>query len=835
MNRQDNNPSADTIITKSAQSLNLSQRIERTHTLWDMDKLENNRSGSTCTLNSDLSETKISADSFRQTKTKIRNLVDEHELQGDFKLKHVIGRGGMALVYEAEQSGLNRNVAVKIQESGHNEKQFLAEAGVIAQLEHPNIVPIYDVGKDKNNSLFYAMRRISGISWRQRIDKQSISENVDVLLKVADAISHAHSRKILHCDLKPANIMLGSFGEVFVIDWGLAMAHTSQGAKTIIQDGHIGGTPPYMAPEQALSIPEQISPQTDIYLLCGLLFRICTGNRPHPGENNARCIENAAKNVLSPFEHSEMLIEIALKGLCDNPSDRWASVEILQEQLRNWKSQGAINQLIENAQHQLSLARRGQYRRFSKALFIAQEALKLQSEKGIPTSVNLISQIRLDYTRAAMDRGDLNLANSIIPKEQAPTLNSELQRTIKNQQLKQKRLTHFKIAISGMLLFICIASAGTALATTYRQHDSEKSYNENVRQQVIAQSQAMEQTYAIIDAEIQTKKFISARRRLESIDLPYRNDLWKSQFKKTFSAWTETRLANGGRPLQLHTNAQESVLVSQYGLHSAGAWSLPDLKLLYTIKPNGKRIHSVDISPNGNFIILKSTRQIAVYDTDNRTLLPLWDVIGHKGLKAIDNQHIVCDRKDALVCYNFLTREPQWEIPLLSTNHYADYIAFKNNTLIFKEGPWLFEITVSGSDEPKVKKTKIQNTTIATADYRGEHLVYYLSWPNGSCSPIDRGGKKSHYNSFLWRAEFGDFNMQKKIFAVGSDDIREVYVRPIYENTPPSIIKPPSPPSCLRFINNAKQLLIGSQDRITLIDIETVESDKIQEGHGIEF
>ena len=149
-------------------------------------------------------------------------------MPADYELIKELGRGGMGVVMSARQASIDRTVALKRinpAEAGkpQSRQKFLAEAIVTGDLEHPNIVPIYDVAKDESGTLFYAMKHVKGTPWDRVIHSKGLQENLEILMKAADAVAFAHSRGVIHRDLKPENIMLGGFGEVLVMDWGLAM------------------------------------------------------------------------------------------------------------------------------------------------------------------------------------------------------------------------------------------------------------------------------------------------------------------------------------------------------------------------------------------------------------------------------------------------------------------------------------------------------------------------------------------------------------------------------------------------------------------------------------
>ena len=207
----------------------------------------------------------------------------------DYELLNVIGEGGMGVVYAARQSSIARTVALKMLKGADADlsqrDKFISEAVVTGELDHPNIVPIYDLGANDDGALFYSMKRVKGTPWHKVLRDKTLDENLNVLLRVADAVAFAHVNGVVHRDLKPENVMLGDFGEVLVMDWGLARV-TSEfpNAAAVTQSDAMGGTPAYMAPEMATGPLERITPASDIYLLGAILYEIITGKPPHTGK-----------------------------------------------------------------------------------------------------------------------------------------------------------------------------------------------------------------------------------------------------------------------------------------------------------------------------------------------------------------------------------------------------------------------------------------------------------------------------------------------------------------------------------------------------------------------
>ena len=237
----------------------------------------------------------------------------------DYELLEMLGQGGMGVVYKARQASIDRHVAVKmVKTDSVTEKQrrsFVSEAVITGELDHPNIVPIYDLGTDESGALFYSMKQVVGTPWKDVIRKKSQAENLEILMRVADAVAFGHSRGVVHCDLKPENVMLGGYGEVLVMDWGLAqLLPAFQKPREIAKSADGGGTPAYMAPEMAVGKAGLITIASDVYLLGAILYEIITGKAPHAGKNVMDCLVNVAKNVIQPTDKTGELLGHCLPG-----------------------------------------------------------------------------------------------------------------------------------------------------------------------------------------------------------------------------------------------------------------------------------------------------------------------------------------------------------------------------------------------------------------------------------------------------------------------------------------------------------------------------------------
>ena len=264
---------------------------------------------------------------------------------GDHELLEEIGRGGMGVVYRAWDRRLKRPVALKMIRSGQvasadELRRFRAEAELSATLDHPNIVPMYEVGEEDEQP-FFSMKLIEGGSLTQHLNRyrDDVRATAELMATVAGAVHHAHQRGILHRDLKPGNILLDTQGEPHVADFGLARHMESDAWQT--QSGALVGTPSYMAPEQAAGKSSQLTTAADVYALGAVLYECLTGKPPFVGETaldtlvKVQTDEPVAPSRLRPGVPRDLEV-ICLKCLSKEPRARYASAEALAEDLQRW-------------------------------------------------------------------------------------------------------------------------------------------------------------------------------------------------------------------------------------------------------------------------------------------------------------------------------------------------------------------------------------------------------------------------------------------------------------------------------------------------------------------
>jgi eukaryotic-like serine/threonine-protein kinase len=275
----------------------------------------------------------------------------------------LIGQGGMGSVIRAFDQDLQRDVAIKVLNPESVSEgaiaRFVEEARIGGRLEHPNIVPVHEFGTDEVGVRYLCMRLVDGetledtLNWSglSRLEPDFLRDLLQVFVKVCDAVSFAHSRGILHRDLKPSNVMIGDFGQVYVVDWGVArttprFSIDGEGLAEPYSDpfGVVVGSPHYMAPEQLRGEHGDLDERTDVFALGATLYQILTGRPPHDPESwtdialrKARVSVPPPETVVEGGMVPAELSRVALRAMSHDPADRFRSVEELKREIERFQ------------------------------------------------------------------------------------------------------------------------------------------------------------------------------------------------------------------------------------------------------------------------------------------------------------------------------------------------------------------------------------------------------------------------------------------------------------------------------------------------------------------
>jgi eukaryotic-like serine/threonine-protein kinase len=416
-----------------------------------------------------------------------------------FQMGGVLGEGGMGIVRVARQTALDRDVAVKSLKDGVSAEtagpQLLREGRVTGVLEHPNVVPVYALGRDNTDRPLLVMKRITGRSWAKPIEEASselrrsdgyLREQLAILKQVALAVHYAHAKGIIHRDLKPENVMIGDFGEVYVVDWGIAVSMTADGipgVPAVTDVAAIEGTPAYMAPEMAAGEGERIGERSDVYLLGAILHEVLTGDAPHDGRSLVACLTKAFASV--PHDYEEWvppeLAGIAHQAMSRSPSGRFESTaafaDAIDAFLEHWSSSeltrtanGRLDELellLATPADQDERHAESVYALFSECRFGFRLALQSwpdneQAQKGLQRSLE--EMIRFELSRKSPGAAASWLRELPAPN---PSLAAEIADAEADHKRTQERLAGIAHDVDLTLGRRLRATVGIALAVLY--------------------------------------------------------------------------------------------------------------------------------------------------------------------------------------------------------------------------------------------------------------------------------------------------------------------------------------------------------------------------------
>ncbi len=392
-----------------------------------------------------------------------------------FEPHEVIGQGGMGIVYRGRQASLRRDVALKTlrdDAQGGTRCMFFDEALINGSLEHPNIVPVYELGELPDGSPFLAMQMVEGRNWEEalRDDPDDLEAHLRIFLQVCHAVAFAHSRGVVHCDLKPPNVMLGNYGEVFLMDWGLAVGldpdpeHGLRPRSSI--DGPCG-TPAYMPPELAGGDGELVDVTTDTYLLGGILHRLLAGRPPHAGDSFLQVLASSvrAEPPELPPDVPEELARICTRALSALQDRRFQSATELREAVEDFLRHRESHAIADRARRELEACgearpaeRESLYQRYAAAVAGFGQALELWP--GNPEAARGREAARRAYAEAALGLGDLGLARA--QAEELPAgdaLHDRIARATARRARERTARTRLRAALytlaGGFVLALC--------------------------------------------------------------------------------------------------------------------------------------------------------------------------------------------------------------------------------------------------------------------------------------------------------------------------------------------------------------------------------------------
>lgn len=436
-----------------------------------------------------------------------------------YEIRGIVGQGGLGKVFLGFDKNIEREVAIKelmIDSNRPSHQYYLArfikEAKITGQLEHPGIVPVYELGIKADGSIFYVMKYVKGQTLYQALSacessspEESFKKRIrllDNLIAVCDAMAYAHSNGIIHRDLKPGNIIIGSFGETITIDWGLAKKiscsesnlSNSESSKSFCdfqvdktQDGKLVGTLYYMSPEQAASKLDEVDQRSDVYSLGIILFMILTGEKPNEGsKDDIVGVLTSDKPSPSPRERSS-LVPLELSAICEKAmskkkEDRFADAGALSHELKAYRD-GRLVSVYAYSKGDL-------FKRFisrNKIMITAAMAVMISIVVGAGLAVNYGIQARaakifaenslVDITSLSQEGFDLARDSVEALDEYFEGLTTELETVakkmgqidIKNQEMLAPYLSELQSKHAEVNVFEVIAIPGmiTAVSRSY--------------------------------------------------------------------------------------------------------------------------------------------------------------------------------------------------------------------------------------------------------------------------------------------------------------------------------------------------------------------------------
>jgi serine/threonine protein kinase len=440
---------------------------------------------------------------------RVRPELDEDEaeaapesLNPDLDLESPIAAGGFGSVWLGRQTGLERSVAVKFLrrdrlagvsygQRRQLEELFRQEALIAARLEHPHIVPVYQLGRSTDGRLLLAMKRVQGKAWNELILEDFdlpmegfLARHLSILIAISQAVAYAHSEGVLHRDIKPHQVIVGEFGEVMLTDWGLALPIQPLAAEAEPAEGGArgpaeastsaapAGTPAFMAPEQTVAGSQELGPWTDLYLLGGTLYYLLLGRPPHGGSSGSEAFTAAAKGEIVeppeprrpglPSELEELALGVLAPAVAKRrPATVAGFIEALQGYLSGVSRQRRSEEIIQRAALADLPGDAAGYEALN--LWVAE----LQRAESLwPANPRLAEQkgrILHLYATTALARRDLTLAR--VQAEQLPVGEAKEVLLAKVEEVAARQRTvavQRRWALRGLLVLVLLLAGGSA-------------------------------------------------------------------------------------------------------------------------------------------------------------------------------------------------------------------------------------------------------------------------------------------------------------------------------------------------------------------------------------
>lgn len=414
----------------------------------------------------------------------VLKLGEADDRQADLSMGPTLGEGGVGVVSLARQNALKRDVAVKrFRSKDRDDGELLHEALMMGIVEHPNVVPVHLVGRDAaDGSPVIVMKRVEGVTWSQvladptaapQTDAADLDYHLRVLLQLCHAVRYAHSSGVLHLDIKPGNVMLGSFGEVYLADWGIA---TLIGPGGVPNSGSLRGTPSYMAPEMANPEEGRVDIRTDVFLLGATLHRVITGQRLHKAETPMDTVRvaNAFGGLEISDEIDAELADITRKAVDPDPDARYQSIEEFQNAVQRYLDhRESISlarlsaELVDQVEQAIETEGRPDAEQLAEARFALRRALDIWPDS--PDAIDLRRRLASAIFDWALENDDINEAEraaAALPTAERATFGRSLEEArarLRHEREELEELRQRRDRLTGKRTRILVGGSAAAL------------------------------------------------------------------------------------------------------------------------------------------------------------------------------------------------------------------------------------------------------------------------------------------------------------------------------------------------------------------------------------